>query len=79
MVNMIARDGQEGGSLYAKVVNCWFLKQPPAAAHRNRLTYLTRCMETEALRLSRLGARRAFSTLPAAPPLRCNDSWAIRS
>jgi len=26
MVNMIARDGQEGGSLYAKVVNCWFLK-----------------------------------------------------
>jgi extracellular factor (EF) 3-hydroxypalmitic acid methyl ester biosynthesis protein len=67
MVNMIARDGQEGGSLYAKVVNCWFLKQPPAAAHRNRLTYLARCMETEALRLSRLGRKARIFNFACGP------------
>ena len=67
MVNMIARDGQEGGSLYAQVVNCWFLKQPPAAAHRNRLTYLARCMETEALRLSRLGRKARVFNFACGP------------
>jgi extracellular factor (EF) 3-hydroxypalmitic acid methyl ester biosynthesis protein len=67
MVNMIARDGQEGGSLYAKVVNCWFLQQPPAAAHRNRLTYLARCMETEALRLSRLGRKARIFNFACGP------------
>ncbi len=67
MVNMIARDGQEGGSLYARVVNCWFLKQPPAAAHRNRLTYLARCMETEALRLSRLGRKARIYNFACGP------------
>ena len=32
MVNMIARDPYEGGSLFAKVVNLWFLSQWPARA-----------------------------------------------
>jgi extracellular factor (EF) 3-hydroxypalmitic acid methyl ester biosynthesis protein len=40
MVNMIARDPYEGSSLFAKVVNHWFLKQAPAEAHRNRVQYL---------------------------------------
>ena len=40
MVNMILRDPYEGGSLFAKVVNLWFLSQWPAKAHRNRIHYL---------------------------------------
>jgi extracellular factor (EF) 3-hydroxypalmitic acid methyl ester biosynthesis protein len=67
MVNMIARDGQEGGSLFAKVVNCWFLKQPPAVAHRNRLTYLAGCLETEAMRLSRLGRKARVFNFACGP------------
>ena len=49
MVNMILRNPYEGNSLYARVVNYWFIKQPPAEAHRNRIDYLTRkLMETTA-------------------------------
>ena len=39
-VNMIVRNQFEGDSLYAKIVNYWFLQQPPAEAHRNRIQYL---------------------------------------
>jgi extracellular factor (EF) 3-hydroxypalmitic acid methyl ester biosynthesis protein len=67
MVNMIARDGQDGDSLYAKVVNCWFLNQPPAAAHRNRLTYLAERMEAEALRTSRLGHKARIFNFACGP------------
>jgi extracellular factor (EF) 3-hydroxypalmitic acid methyl ester biosynthesis protein len=67
MVNMIARDGQDGGSLFAKVINCWFLKQPPAVAHRNRLTYLTRCLETETSRVSRLGRQARIFDFACGP------------
>lgn len=41
IIGMILRDPHEGGSLFAKVLNRWFIKQPPAAAHRNRINYLT--------------------------------------
>lgn len=41
MVNMIVRDPREGDSLFAKIINCWFLAQAPAEAHRNRIGYLT--------------------------------------
>jgi extracellular factor (EF) 3-hydroxypalmitic acid methyl ester biosynthesis protein len=40
MVNMIVRPPHEGASLFAKIVNLWFLQQPPAEAHRNRIQYL---------------------------------------
>ena len=40
MVNMILRDPFEGGSLFAKLMNFWFLQQPPAQAHRNRIEHL---------------------------------------
>jgi extracellular factor (EF) 3-hydroxypalmitic acid methyl ester biosynthesis protein len=40
MVNMILRDPYEGSSLFAKVVNLWFLSQWPARAHRNRIKHL---------------------------------------
>ena len=37
MVNMILRDPQEGASVFAKILNVWFIDQPPAEAHRNRI------------------------------------------
>jgi extracellular factor (EF) 3-hydroxypalmitic acid methyl ester biosynthesis protein len=52
MVNMILRDPHEGGSLYGKVLNRWFLKQPPAEGHRNRINYLTQKLTEETLRKS---------------------------
>jgi extracellular factor (EF) 3-hydroxypalmitic acid methyl ester biosynthesis protein len=55
MVNMIVRDPYEGASLYAKVVNLWFLSQWPARAHRNRIQYLKELLTQEALRGAREG------------------------
>ena len=40
MVNMLLRDPQEGGSVFAKLLNAWFISQPPAQAHRNRIQFL---------------------------------------
>jgi extracellular factor (EF) 3-hydroxypalmitic acid methyl ester biosynthesis protein len=48
MVNMMLRDEFEGGSVFAKLVNLWFLSQPPAQAHRNRIEHLVKLMLTEA-------------------------------
>lgn len=53
MVNMIVRDPYEGASLFAKVVNLWFLRQWPARAHRNRIQYLKDLLTQEALRGAR--------------------------
>lgn len=55
MVNMIVRDPYEGASLYAKVVNLWFLSQWPARAHRNRIQFLKELLTQEALRGARQG------------------------
>jgi extracellular factor (EF) 3-hydroxypalmitic acid methyl ester biosynthesis protein len=52
MVNMILRDPHEGGSLFGKVLNRWFIKQPPAEAHRNRIKYLTQRLVEETARVS---------------------------
>jgi len=53
MVNMLARNPLEGDTFFAKIVNLWFWEQAPAAAHRNRLTYLERRINEEAMRLMR--------------------------
>jgi extracellular factor (EF) 3-hydroxypalmitic acid methyl ester biosynthesis protein len=55
MVNMILRDPFEGKSLFAKVVNAWFLNQWPAKAHRNRIAYLKQRLFGESLRGLRRG------------------------
>jgi extracellular factor (EF) 3-hydroxypalmitic acid methyl ester biosynthesis protein len=49
MVNMITRDPLEGGSLFAKILNLWFLQQAPAEAHRNRIKYLAGQLSQEVL------------------------------
>lgn len=53
MVNMMTRDPKEGASVFAKMFNVWLLHQGSAEAHRNRLAYLTQCIERETLRVSR--------------------------
>lgn len=61
MVNMIGRNGMEGDSLYAKIINAWFLNQPPAVAHRNRVEYLTKRIVEESVRLGRSSGIRLFN------------------
>jgi extracellular factor (EF) 3-hydroxypalmitic acid methyl ester biosynthesis protein len=53
MVNMIEHNGFEGESLFAKIIHKWFVKQPPAQAHRNRIQYLATCIEKEVQRTVR--------------------------
>ena len=54
MVNMMLRNPFEGNTLYAKMLNAWFVKQWPAEAHRNRISYLVDRLDEAGLR----GARR---------------------
>ncbi|HVU08574.1 MAG TPA: hypothetical protein VHG89_08550 [Verrucomicrobiae bacterium] len=51
MVNMIGRNGFEGSSLFGKIVHRWFVQQPPAQAHRNRVKYLAERIEKEVSRI----------------------------
>lgn len=67
MVNMITRDPLEGGSLFAKIVNLWFLRQPPAEAHRNRIVYLTRKLLEEAARTVSEGRSARVMNLGCGP------------
>jgi extracellular factor (EF) 3-hydroxypalmitic acid methyl ester biosynthesis protein len=67
MVNMICRTPYEGDSLYAKVVNYWFLQQAPAEAHRNRIVYLVDCIQEAALRAARNGGKARITTIGCGP------------
>jgi len=67
MVNMILRDPQEGSSLFAKLLNVWFLKQAPAQAHRNRVDYLTQKLIEETRRVTRLGRMAQVFNLGCGP------------
>jgi extracellular factor (EF) 3-hydroxypalmitic acid methyl ester biosynthesis protein len=67
VVNMITRNPLEGGSLFAKVVNLWFLSQWPAKAHRNRIQYLKESLTSEALRAERSGRRSRVLNLGCGP------------
>jgi extracellular factor (EF) 3-hydroxypalmitic acid methyl ester biosynthesis protein len=53
MVNMMLRDPFEGGSLFAKIVNLWFVNSPPCEAHRNRIKHLMKKLNEETQRVSR--------------------------
>ena len=67
MVNMIARDPFEGGSLFAKVMNFWFLSQWPAEAHRNRIDFLKASLRQEGLRSLRTGKPLRIFNLGCGP------------
>jgi extracellular factor (EF) 3-hydroxypalmitic acid methyl ester biosynthesis protein len=57
MVNMMLRDPWEGSTLFAKVLNVFFLSTPPVVAHRNRVKYLVDMLINEALRVQRCGRK----------------------
>jgi len=67
MVNMIIRDPLQGDSLYAKIVNFWFLQQPPAKAHRNRIEYLANNIVMTVARTTVEGRSAKFLNLGCGP------------
>lgn len=67
MVNMILRDPYEGASLFAKIVNVCFLKNPPAEAHRNRIIYLSKKLGEETARVHAAGRRARIFNLGCGP------------
>lgn len=73
MVNMIWRNGHEGSSLFAKVVNCWFLEQLPARAHRNRIDYLAERLVGETMRLRVQGRLTRVFNLACGPALEVQE------
>jgi extracellular factor (EF) 3-hydroxypalmitic acid methyl ester biosynthesis protein len=74
MVNMMTRSPHEGGNVYAKMLNVWFLKQMPAQAHRNRLKLLGSILLDEAARVSRVQRRPArIFNLGCGPAIEVQD------
>jgi extracellular factor (EF) 3-hydroxypalmitic acid methyl ester biosynthesis protein len=69
MVNMMARDPKEGASVFAKMFNVWLLHQGSAEAHRNRLAYLTQCIERETLRVSRTKSKARIYNFACGPAM----------
>jgi extracellular factor (EF) 3-hydroxypalmitic acid methyl ester biosynthesis protein len=67
MVNMILREPYEGGSLFAKVVNLWFLSQWPARAHRNRISHLKDLLKEESRRAAGRGRSIRVLNLGCGP------------
>jgi extracellular factor (EF) 3-hydroxypalmitic acid methyl ester biosynthesis protein len=67
MVNMILRDPFDGGSLFAKALNSWFISQPPAEAHRNRIKYLTKQLVQETARVAAAGRTARIYNLGCGP------------
>jgi extracellular factor (EF) 3-hydroxypalmitic acid methyl ester biosynthesis protein len=66
---MMARNAQEGGSLFAKTVNTWFLRQAPAQAHRNRIGYLGRHLLAETARVAGAGREARVQNVGCGPAL----------
>lgn len=73
VVNMILRDPHEGDSLYARLLNRWFIKQPPAEAHRNRVKQLTKRLLEETARCQAAGRVARFFNLGCGPAKEIQD------
>lgn len=67
MVNMILRDSVEGSSLFAKMVNNYFVAAAPAEAHRNRIVYLTEMLSKVTLKRSKEGLTTKIFNLGCGP------------
>jgi extracellular factor (EF) 3-hydroxypalmitic acid methyl ester biosynthesis protein len=52
MVKMIMDASLDGANTYAKLINYFYLNQPPARAHRNRIDILLESLHNEAARFS---------------------------
>ncbi len=67
MVNMMVRDPYEGSSMFAKLLNSFFLNTPPVVAHRNRITHMARRLSEETQRCVREGRRLKVFNLGCGP------------
>jgi extracellular factor (EF) 3-hydroxypalmitic acid methyl ester biosynthesis protein len=67
MVNMMLREELQGTSLYAKIINLWFVQQPPAEAHRNRIQRLARQLQDTTARLARAGRKAKILNIGCGP------------
>ncbi|MCL5099382.1 MAG: class I SAM-dependent methyltransferase [Candidatus Omnitrophica bacterium] len=67
MVNMMLRDPMEGSSLFAKILNLFFLNTPPVTAHRNRISYLTEVLREETTRVANRGRPARIFNLGCGP------------
>jgi len=67
LVNMILGDPHAGDSLYARLLNRWFIKQPPAEAHRNRIKHLTARLVEESARCTAQGRELRVYNLGCGP------------
>lgn len=67
MVNMILNERPAGESLYARVLDLWFLNQPPAVAHRHRIQFLEECLVKEALRARARGHSARILNIGCGP------------
>ena len=67
MVNMMMREPLEGASLYAKIINLWFVKQPPAEAHRNRIARLVRQLQDTTARAAHAGRKAKILNIGCGP------------
>jgi extracellular factor (EF) 3-hydroxypalmitic acid methyl ester biosynthesis protein len=73
MINMIVRNPFEGASLFAKLVNLWFLSQWPAKAHRNRIQHLGEVLIRESLRGARRGKPIQILNMGCGPAREVQD------
>lgn len=73
MVNMLLRDPLEGRSLYAKLINLYFLTQRPAEAHRNRIVYLTERLIEETSRMTQQGGIIKILSIGCGPAKEVQD------
>jgi extracellular factor (EF) 3-hydroxypalmitic acid methyl ester biosynthesis protein len=67
MMNMIIRNGFEGSSLFAKLVNAYLLDQGPPRAVRNRVGFLKERIIAETSRVARLGQMACVYNLACGP------------
>lgn len=67
MVRMMTLDPFQGGSLYAKILNAFFLNTPPVVAHRNRIDTLVKHLQAETLRANQKGRRAKVFNLGCGP------------
>jgi extracellular factor (EF) 3-hydroxypalmitic acid methyl ester biosynthesis protein len=67
MVRMMTMDPFRGDSLYAKLLNAFFLNTPPVVAHRNRIDTLQKCLQTETLRATQQNRRAKIFNLGCGP------------
>lgn len=67
MVNMMLRDPLEGSSVFAKIINFWFISAPPCEAHRNRIQHLIRRLGEETERAAGEGRKLRVLDMACGP------------